>query len=161
MLFLRERKISMTKPAHQDFAEKLIQLLMWEAENNGFTSTDLAEKVGGSARTYENYKYGAMPTVAGFLGILRTTRPRQVAKKIAGQCDGYFVHLSNDGKACQSTLTRQTSEIMKETSDVIKAVAETLRDGKVTEAEKKHIIREVNEAIEALLRTRICLQESK
>jgi len=47
----------MTKPAHERFTEKTTQLLMWEAENAGFTPADLAEAVGGSPRTFENYKY--------------------------------------------------------------------------------------------------------
>ena len=148
----------MIKPAHQQFAEKLIQLLMWEAGHNGFSSTDLAEQVGGAPRTYENYKYEAMPTVAGFLGILRITRPQQVAKKIAQQCGGYFVKISNQ-KFSPLILSKQISEIMKETADVIKAVADTLRDGRISESERKYIVKEIDRAIEALLRTRISLEE--
>ena len=149
----------MTKPAHEQFAEKMVQLLMWEADNNGFTPADLADQVGGSPRTYENYKYSAMPTLAGFFGIFRTVQPHQVARKIAEQCGGYFVHLSNNGPSGLTSLSKQTAEIMKETADVINAVAKSLADGKVSPVEKKHIISEIDEAVEALLRTRIRLKE--
>lgn len=147
------------KLAHQQFAEKLVQFLMWEAENNGFSPADLANLVGGSPRTYENYKYGATPTIVGFFGILRTIKPLQVAKKIAEQCGGYFIPLSSDKASSLSALSTDTAKIMKETADVISAVAKSLEDGKVTKAEKKYITHEIDEAIEALLRARIGLEE--
>jgi len=147
------------KLAHQQFGEKPVQLLMWEAGNNGFTPADLADRVGGSSRTYENYKYGATPTIVGFFGILRTIKPQQVAKKIAEQCGGYFIPLPSDKPFGLSELSKDTAEIMKETADVINAVAKSLDDGKVTKAEKKYIINEIDESIEALLRARIGLKE--
>ena len=149
----------MIKPAHQQFAEKLVQLLIWEAGHNGFSSSDLADQVGGSPRTYENYRYEAIPTLAGFLGILRITKPQEVARKIAQQCGGYFVKITNHNKPSPIALSKQTAEIMKETADVINAVADTLRDSRISEAERKRVIREIDEAIEALLRARMSLEE--
>jgi len=149
----------MTKPAHDQFAEKMVRLLMWEAESGGFTPADLADQVGGSPRTFENYRYQSMPTLAGFFGMLRAVKPPQVAKKVAQQCGGVFVPLSNNGPSGLSSLSKQTSEIMKETADVIGAVAKSLEDGKVNVIEKRCIIKEIDEAIEALLRTRISLKE--
>jgi len=155
----QQRGTALVPPTeHEQFAEKMVRDLMWEAGHSGFTPADLADKVGGSPRTYENYKYISMPTLAGFLGIFRTIRPRHVAKKIAEQCGGYFIPLSADRDPGLSTLSKQTSEIMKETADVISAVAKSLEDGQVNVIEKKCIIKEIDEAIEALLRARIGLK---
>jgi len=59
-----------------------------------------------------------------------------VAKKIAEQCGGYFIPLPSDKPFGLSELSKDTAEIMKETADVINAVAKSLDDGKVTKAEK-------------------------
>lgn len=149
----------MVKPAHQQFSDKLIRLVMWEAENAGFSHADLAETVGGSARTYENYKYGGTPTIAGLFGIIRTVKPQQVAKIIAEQCGGYYVSVSVGGGPSPDTMARHASSIMAETSDVVRAVADSLKDGVVSKPKRALIVREIDEAIEALLKTRIVLDE--
>ena len=149
----------MIKPAHQQFTEKLVQLLMWEAGHNGFSSSDLADQVGGSPRTYENYRYEAMPTLSGFMGILRTVKPQEVARKIAQQCGGYFVKVINRNKSTPFVLLNQTSLIMKASADVIKAIADSLRDNKISEDENRRIVKEIDEAVEVLLSARISLKE--
>lgn len=146
------------KLAHQQFADKMIQLLMWEAESLGYTPTDLANAVGGSPRTYENHKYGAPPTLGKFFGILRTVRPCETMKKLAEQCDGYFIKPPIRQDHPFTTIARHTAEIMKETADVVTAASETLSDGRITPLEKKRLVREIDEAIEALLSTRISLE---
>jgi len=150
----------MVKMAHLDFTEKLVRLVMWELEHDGFTPEDMADRVGGSPRTYENYKYGATPSLSGFLGLVRVGKPKQLAKKIAEQCGGYFIHIPNSFQNNEA-LTRHTAEIMKETSDVIQAVASALEDGIVSEGEASMINRQATEAIEALLRLQAYLEEKE
>jgi len=146
------------KPAHLECAEKTVRLLMWELENQGFTPADLSEKIGGAPRTYENYKYSAMPSMPVFCGMIRIGRPARVMKKLATACGGYFIRLKNNN-TCSGTLAKQTSDIMSETADVIRVVARILEDGIITSGERSMINREIDEAIEALLRAKICLEQ--
>jgi len=152
--------MSKIKPAHEQFAETMVRDLMREAGHNGFTTADLADAVtvDGSPRTFENYRYISMPTLAGFLGILRATQPRKTAKKLAEHCGGYFIPLSKNQPYDLTTLSKNTANIMKETADVINAVAKSLEDNKISPAERKYITREIDEAIEALLGMRIGLK---
>ena len=152
----------MVKPAHLDFTEKLVRHLMWEVlEKDGFTAEDLAAKVGGAARTYKNYKYGSgTPSLSIFLGIIRACRPVELMKELAAQCGGYFIHIPNSFRNNEA-LTRHTAVIMKETSDVIQAVASALEDGIVSEGEASMINRQATEAIEALLRLQTYLEEKE
>ena len=150
----------MIKQAHTQFTEKLLAHLMWEAGNKGFTSDDLADLVGGSRRTYENYKYeDARPSLAGFIGMVRVIKPRETLRKLAAQAGGYFIQIIGPHDSGPTSIAKQTADIMKETADVVDAAAAALRDGKVTSAEKNRLVNEIDEAIEALLRARVCLTE--
>ncbi|MBN2570290.1 MAG: hypothetical protein JXB42_12750 [Deltaproteobacteria bacterium] len=139
------------KQGHQMFADRLVQELMLEADRMGYNLDDLAEALGSSRRTVENYKYGSTPTVAGFFGIIRTVKPVEVMCRLAAISDGYFLKPTVKGSRVETELTKHTSVIMKEVADVLKAIAVSLADGQIRNNEKSFICREADEAIEALL----------
>jgi hypothetical protein len=146
------------KAGHLRFAEKMVKDLMWEAGHNGFTQEDLSDAVGPSCRTMENYQYGSMPTLAGFMGIYRTVRPERLAEKLAGVCGGFFVRPRVPDRP-SAMLTRQTAQIMKETADVLNAVAAALHDDKIDKGERLAILKEVDEAVTELMTLKVYLSE--
>ena len=149
------------KPGHEEFTAVILMDLMREAVNAGYTMIDLADAVtvDGSPRTFENYRTAmGIPTLAGFMGLLRTVRSRAVMEELARQCGGYFIKPPKCQDHPFTTIVKHTAAIMKETADVVTAASETLSDGKVTPLEKKRLVREINEAVEALLSARISLE---
>ncbi len=150
------------KQAHRDCAEDILKDLMREANFNGYSDRDLENMVGRSWRTHQNYRNGdGKPSVEGFIGIIRVTKPVQTMKKLCRQANGYFIQLDGGTDCSASSIATRISDIMKETADVVSVAAESLRDGRVTDAEKKRLSREIDEAIEALLRAQICLDDGR
>jgi hypothetical protein len=151
----------MVKYAHQKCAERLILDVMREADHKGFTPQDLADAVGGSARTYENYKYGASPTIEKVVGISRAIKSEEMARICATWAGGYFVSLPGNGPCGPDTIAKYTSNIMSETSDVVRVVADSLKDGVVSKQKKGLIVKEIDEAVVALLRAKLALTDDR
>ncbi|MBN1689006.1 MAG: hypothetical protein JW893_07905 [Candidatus Omnitrophica bacterium] len=149
----------MVKPGHQRFCDTVIQDLMWEAEQSGFTLEDLADQIGGSRRTFENYKYGATPTLAGFLAVFRVVKPSRLTNRLAKVCGGYFIVPEGNGRRFDS-LAKGASKIMTETSDVLKAMACAIDGGNVSKGRQCGIVKEIDEAVAALIAVKMSLEES-
>ena len=142
----------MCKPAFKEIATDLSMELFHEAREKGFDYQDLADFVGGTKLSMKAYHYGdSTPSLAVFIGIWKKVKPEKVLKKMANW-SGYVVIKLPKIDHQYSLISRQTAKVMRETADVIEAVGKALEDGKLTEPEKRTVVKEIDEAIEELLK---------
>ncbi len=142
----------MCKQAYKDLALDLSMDLFQEAKEKGYTEEILAEKIGASPYSILDYRYGkSIPSLAVFIGGWLAVKPEKVLKRFANW-SGYVAIKLPKIDHQYTLITKQTAKVMRETADVIEAIGKALEDGKLTEAEKKTVIKEIDEAIEELLK---------
>ena len=142
----------MCKPAFRDFAKELTEDVILEAKEKGYTIEDLAELIGVSKYSISHYLYDdKVPSLPAFIGLYRKTKSEKALKKLASW-SGYVVIKLPEIDHQYSLISRQTAKVMRETADVIEAVGKALEDGKLTEPEKRTVVKEIDEAIEELLK---------
>ena len=143
------------------FKEKAIDLtmdLIHDGKKEGFNFDDIAEFIGGAKSTVKGYAYGEkIPSFGAFLGMLRLLKSKKVIQEIAKI--GNFI-IIEEPKIIKnnSNLIAHTSTITKEISDVLNEISKSLEDNQVTDIEKEKIIKEIDEAIEALLQCKESLK---
>lgn len=150
----------MCKVGHKHFAKEIAYSLFQEARDKGFTKEDLADYLGSTVRTIQDYSIGhGLPSASIIFGTWKLIKPFKTLKKLARYSDCVVVKLPKVKNEDLPRIAKLTSEIMKENADVISGVSEAIRDGKLTRTEKLHLIDEINEAIEALMRLRVSLED--
>ena len=143
----------MCKPAFKELAEDLAMELMQEAKEKGFDYEDLADYIGGTKLTMKAYHYGdSTPSLAVFIGLWKKVKPEKVLKRFANW-SGYAVFkLPNiDTTAHPVILTKKTAQSLKEFSEFLDEVGNSLADNKITKTEAQKIEKEGLEAIEKIL----------
>lgn len=151
----------MCKPAFKEIATDLSIELFHEAKEKGYDYQDLADFVGGTKLSMKAYHYGdSTPSLAVFIGIWKKVKPEKTLKKLASWSDCIVIKLP-EVKAPFTFLTSQTSKVMRETADVIEAVGKALEDGELSEREILTVEKEIDEAIEELLKLKHSLRERK
>jgi len=151
----------MCKQAYKDLAIDLSMDLFQEAKEKGYTEEILAEKIGASPYSILDYRYGkTAPSLAVFVGGFIAIKPEKVLKRFANW-SGYVVIKLPEVKAPFTFLTSQTSKVMRETADVIEAVGKALEDGELSEREILTVEKEIDEAIEELLKLKHSLRGRK
>ena len=144
------------------FKEKAIDLamdLIQEGKKEGFTYDDIADYVGGAKSTVKGYAYGEkIPSLSVFIGMLQLVKSKNICQRLAKLCNCIVIDISSHAEIKNSKdIIYHTSSITKETSDVLQEIAKSLEDGEITEFEKEKIVKEIDEAIEALLACKISL----
>ncbi len=142
----------MCKPAFKELATDLAMTLFQEAKELGYDYQDLADFVGGTKLSMKAYHYGdSTPSLAVFIGIWKKVKPIKTLKVLA-KWSGCVVIRLPEIEHKYTLITKQTAKVMRETADVIEAVGKALEDGQLTEAEKRTVVKEIDEAIEELLK---------
>ena len=142
----------MCKLAYKELAIDLAMDLFQEGKEKGYTEEILAEKIGCSPYSILDYRYGrSAPSLAVFLGGFIAVKPVKTLKKLAKYSGCIVIQLPEVDKPF-TTLLKETSQVMKETADVIDSISQAIQDNRITEAEKKQINKEIEEAIEELLK---------
>jgi len=142
----------MCKPAFRDLALDLSMALFQEGKDKGFDFKDIAQFIGSSENTIRHYFYGeATPSLSVFIGACKRIKPLKTLKMMADWSNAVVIKLPESHKGELSTITEQTSVILRETADVINEVSDAIRDGRIDMNEQGRIVREINEAIEALI----------
>ncbi|MGA1846886.1 phage regulatory CII family protein [Deferribacter abyssi] len=150
----------MCKVGHKYFASEIACSLFQEAREKGFSKEDLADYLGVTPRTIQDYTIGhGLPSAGVIFGVWKLVKPVNTLRRLAGYTNCIVVELPEDKSGKLSKVAKLTAEIMKENADVINGVAEAIEDGKLTRTEKLHLIDEVDEAIEALMRLRVSLED--
>ncbi len=148
----------MCKQVFRDFAKELTEDLILEAKEKGYSIEDLAELIGVSKHTILNYFYDEkIPSLPAFVGLWRKTRPEKTLKKLA-TWSGFIVIKLPEVKEPFTLLTSQTAKVMRENADVVEVIGKSIKDGKITNEEVKVIEKEIDEAIEELLKLKIALK---
>ena len=143
----------MCKPVFREYAKEITEEVIIEAKEKGYTIEDLAELIGVSKHSITHYLYDEkVPSLPAFIGLFRKTKPEKALKKLAAW-SGYAVFkLPNiDTTAHPVILTRKTSASLKEFSEFLDEVGNSLSDHKITKQEAKNIEKEGLEAIEKIL----------
>ena len=142
----------MCKPAFKEIATELAMDLFLEAKEKGFDYQDLADYTGSTPLTMKAYHYGdGTPSLAVFIAVWKRIKPVKTLKKLAKYSNCVVIQLPEVNKPF-TTLLKETSQVMKETADVIDTVSEAVKDNKITQTEKEQINKEIDEAIEELLK---------
>ena len=146
----------MCKEAFKDLAVELTMDALEEARQKGWTFELLAKKIGGSPHSYRHYAYGeTVPSAAVVIGIILTTRAHKPIKKLAELVGLKAVEVNT------CSLPTSLGKVMKEVGEAIAETSKALEDGVITEEERKSCLKEVNEAIEELLKLKNQLQEER
>ncbi len=143
----------MCKQAYKDIALDLATELFQEGKEKGYTEEILAEAIGASPHSIHDYRYGrTIPSLAVFIGGWLTIKPEKVLKRFANW-SGYAVFkLPNiDTTAHPVILTKKTAQSLKEFSEFLDEVGNSLADNKITKTEAQKIEKEGLEAIEKIL----------
>ena len=148
----------MCKPALKEKAKNLVMDMLIEARQKGYTFNDIAEEIGASPKSIQHYLYGEqIPSLPVAFGIHRTVKSKAFASAIAKEANGIFIELPKISKSF-SFISSQTAKVMRETADVIEAVGKALEDNQLTEDEKRTVVKEIDEAIEELLKLKHCIE---
>lgn len=148
------------KLGHKHLAKEISYSLLQEARDKGFTKEDLAEYLGLTPRTVQDYTVGhGVPAASIIFGVWKLIKPYKTLKKLALYSDCLVFKVPNVNKDKLPRVAKLTAQIMKETSDVIDGVAVAIEDGKLTRTEKLRLIDEVNEALDALLKLRAYMED--
>ncbi len=149
----------MCKRAYREFAIDLSMKLLHKAKEEGFSLKLISKKTGIAEATLKGYFYGEkVPSVSTFIAILDIAKIKEVVNDIAELIDCCVVDISQYKTSSSKDLIAHTATITKETSDVLQEISRSLEDNKITESEKEKIIKEINEAIEALINCKISLE---
>ena len=151
----------MTDFASKEFAKKLTQDIIFEAHYKGYTYKDIADELGKSVRTVEGYASNCPEKVfplSDFVKLFRLIKPENALRRLASWCDYTILKQKTPNISKVKSLLQHTSSITKETSDVLAEISKSLEDNVITEFEKEKIIKEIDEAIEALLACRNSLK---
>jgi len=137
----------MCKEAFQDVAIELTKLAILEAHRKGYTYEMIAFKVGVSSSSIEKYASGErIPSQAGFLALVVGLKLKEPVKKLAELVGLRAVEVS------QSSIPTSIGRVMKETGEAIAEVTRAIEDGEITEKERQACLKEINEAIDELLK---------
>ena len=150
----------MTDFASREFAKKLTQDIIFEAHYKGYTYKDIAHELGKSVRTIEGYASNCpekVLTLFDFVKLFRLIKPENALRRLASWCDYSILKQNTEKISKVKSLLQHTSSITKETSDVLLEIAKSIEDEVITDFEKEKIIKEIDEAIEALLACKISL----
>jgi hypothetical protein len=145
----------MCKEAFRELASDFSSEIIWEARQKGYTAQMLSLKIGKEPKTLYNIssdpsKYLSLPA---FLGILVTAQAKETVKKLAELVGLRAVEVS------RHSLPTSIGRVMKETGEAIAEVTKALEDGEITEEERKACLKEINEAIDELLKLKNQLEE--
>jgi len=137
----------MCKEAFQDVAVELTKLAILEAHSKGYTYEMIAFKVGVSTSSIEKYALGErIPSQAGFLALVIGLKLKKPVKKLAELVGLRAVEID------QSSLPTTIGRVMKETGEAIAEITQAMEDGEITEEERRACLKEINEAIDELLK---------
>jgi len=144
----------MCKQAYRDTAESIVMDALAEAKEKGWTFEMLAERIGGSPHSFRHYAYGeGHPSLAVFIGILVTAKPKKAVKRIAELAGLRAVEVN------ENSLSTSFGRVMKEVGEAIAEISQALEDGEITEDEAKACLKEVDEAIDELIKFKNQLME--
>ena len=146
----------MCKEAFKDLAIELTMDAIQEAREKGWTFEMLAQKIGGSPHSYRHYAYGeTVPAAAVLMGIILVTKAKTPVKKLAELVGLRAVEIN------QSSILTSIGRVMKETGEAIAEVTRAIEDGEITKEERQACLKEINEAIDELLKLKNQLEEEK
>ncbi|SMO61650.1 hypothetical protein SAMN06269117_11450 [Balnearium lithotrophicum] len=146
----------MCKEAFQSVAEDLVKLAILEAHEKGYTYELIAFKVGVSPKSVEKYASGErVPSLAGFLALIAGLKLRKPVQKIAELIGMRAIEINS------CSLPTTFGKLMKETGEAISEIAKALEDGEITKEEAKACIKEIDEAIDELIKFKQQLKEVK
>ena len=144
----------MCKEAFKDLAIELTMDALQEAREKGWTFEMLAQKIGGSPHSYRHYAYGeTVPSAAVLIGILLITKARRPIKRLSELIGLKAVELPSH------SLPTSIGRVMKETGEAIAEVTQAIEDGEITEKERQACLKEINEAIDELIKLKNQLEE--
>ncbi|OMH39940.1 helix-turn-helix domain-containing protein [Desulfurobacterium indicum] len=137
----------MCKEAFQDVAAELTKLAIFEAHKRGYTYEMIAFRVGVSSSSIEKYAYGErIPSQAVFLALVVGLKLKEPVKKLAELVGLRAVEVS------KTSLSTSIGKAMKETGEAIAEVTKALEDGEITDDERQVCLKEINEAIDELIK---------
>ena len=143
----------MCKPAFKTIAKNLVMDLIDEAKNKGYTFEDLADFIGGSPNSVKHYLYDEqIPSLSVFIGLWKITKPEKVLKKLASWSSYAVFKLPQINTTAHPViLTKKTASSLKEFSEFLDEVGNSLSDNRITKSEAQKIEKEGIEAIEKIL----------
>ncbi|WP_456437223.1 phage regulatory CII family protein [Desulfurobacterium sp.] len=144
----------MCKEAFQSVAEDLVKLAILEAHNKGYTYEMIAFKVGVSPKSVEKYASGErIPSLTGFLALVVGLKLKEPIRKFSELAGLRAVEISN------SSFPTSIAKAMREAGEAFSEVTQALEDGEITEEERRACLKEINEAIDELLKLKNQLEE--
>jgi len=144
----------MYKEAFRAVAEDLTKLAMLEAHQKGYTHEMIAFKLGISLSSVEKYSgKERVPSLAGFLALIVGLKLKEPVKKIAELVGLRAVEVN------ENSLPTSFGKVMKEVGEAIAEISQALEDGEITEDEAKACLKEVDEAIDELIKFKNQLME--
>jgi len=150
----------MCKAGHKYFASEIACNVFQEAREKGFSKEDLGEYLGVTPRTIQDYTVGhGLPSAGVIFGIWKLVKPINTLRKLAKYSNCAVVELPDHKPEKLSKFTKIVAKIMKENADVVDGVAEAIEDGKMTRRERLRLIDEIDEAVDALVKLRVSLED--
>jgi len=141
------------KAVFRDFAKELTEEIILEAKEKGYSIEDLAELIGVSKYSISNYIYDdKVPSLSVFIGLWRKTKPIKALKTLASWSNCAVIPLPEVEKESHLTiLSKKTAMSLKEFSEFIDEIGNSLADNKITKQEAEKIKKEGMEAVEKIL----------
>jgi len=137
----------MRKEAFEDIAIELTRFAVMEAGMKGYTHEMIAFKVGVSTSSVDKYSSGErIPSLSGFLALTVGLKLKETVKRLAGLVGLKSVEVTDD------SLPTTLGKVMKEFGEAIAEITRALEDGEVDEEERARCLKEIDEAIDELLK---------
>jgi len=143
----------MCKVAYKETALDLAMELFQEGKEKGYTEEILAEKIGCSPYSIQDYRYGrSAPSLAVFIGGWIAIKPINTLKTLAKWSNCIVIPVPQvDEKSHLAIMSKKLASSLQEFSEYVDTVGNSLADNRITQSEAQKIEKEGYEAIEKIL----------
>ena len=132
----------------------LIKLAILEAQQKGYTHEMIAFKVGVSLSSIDKYSgKERLPSLTKFLALIVGLKLKEPVKRIAELVGLRAVEIN------ENSLPTSFGKVMKEVGEAIAEISQALEDGEITRDEAKTCLKEIDEAIDELIKFKNQLME--